>query len=130
VMRKLRSHGMGLIFVTHFLDQVYEVSDRLTVLRNGKLIGEWPASELNREQLVAHMLGRELKKMEAIGNEAEQARAEDVAKSAKELPLLEARNVGRKGSVENLNFALHSGQTTGLAGLLGSGRTETGRLIF
>lgn len=130
VMRRLRAEGLGLIFVTHFLDQVFEVSDRITVLRNGAFIGEWDAADLTREQLVGQMLGRELKKMEAIEQETAEARKDDAVQSHKTPPLLEAHDAGRKGSVEHLNFALHSGQTTGLAGLLGSGRTETGRLIF
>lgn len=129
VMRRLREDGLGLIFVTHFLDQVFEVSDRITILRNGTYVGEWDATDLTRESLVGHMLGRELKKMEAVSEEAEAARA-DNAEKQKQLPLLEARSAGRKGSVGNLNFALHAGETTGLAGLLGSGRTEVGRLIF
>jgi len=130
VMRRLRSAGLGLIFVTHFLDQVFEVSDRITVLRNGKYIGEWDAADLTRGELVAQMLGRELKKMEEVEHEAEQARAEDTAAAGDSNVLLEAKNVGRKGSIEDLNFKMREGQTTGLAGLLGSGRTETGRLIF
>lgn len=129
VMRRLRAEGLGLIFVTHFLDQVYEVSDRLTVLRNGKFIGEWDAKELNRQQLVGHMLGRELKAVEQVETETVEAREAEAAAPAGE-PLLEAHGVGRKGSVDELNFTLRRGQTTGLAGLLGSGRTETGRLIF
>jgi simple sugar transport system ATP-binding protein len=129
-MRRLRDEGLGLIFVTHFLDQVYGVSDRITVLRNGKYVGDWDAVDVPRGQLVAHMLGRELKAMEAIEHDAQQAHAADKEKLQQTMPLLEARDAGRKGTVENLNFALRPGQTTGLAGLLGSGRTEAGRLIF
>ncbi len=129
VMRRLRNEGLGLIFVTHFLDQVFEVSDRITVLRNGKFIGEWSAADLTREELVGQMLGRELKKMVAVEREAHETQ-NDPAEIQTTPPLLEAHDAGRKGSVEHLNFALYSGKTTGLAGLLGSGRTETGRLIF
>jgi simple sugar transport system ATP-binding protein len=131
VMRRLRNAGLGLVFVTHFLDQVFEVSDRITVLRNGKYIGEWDAAELTRETLVGHMLGREIKKVEAVERETETARAAaDAVENSESTTLLEARQVGRSGSVDNLHFALRSGQTTGFAGLLGSGRTEAGRLIF
>ena len=130
VMRRLRSDGLGLIFVTHFLDQVFEVSDRITVLRNGKYIGEWNAPELSREQLVAHMLGRELKKTGATVEAEKEQASQEVLTAKQGVPLLEAEGAGRKGSAENLHFSMHSGETTGLAGLLGSGRTETGRLIF
>lgn len=129
VMRRLRSEGMGLVFVSHFLDQVYEVSDRLTVLRNGKFIGEWTPDQMPREQLVAQMLGREISRVEAVEQETQDHRAEGDGVAVQQ-PLLEARNVARKGSVSDVNFALRPGQTTGLAGLLGSGRTEVGRLIF
>lgn len=129
VMRRLRDSGMGLIFVTHFLDQVFEVSDRITVLRNGQYIGEWDAAELTRESLVGQMLGREIKKVEAVARETEEKREAEAGKAAK-LPLLEAKDIGRAGSVSQLHFAFESGQTTGFAGLLGSGRTEAGRLIF
>lgn len=134
IMHKLRDAGLGLIFVSHFLDQVFEVSDRITVLRNGSLIGEWDAADLDREALVRQMLGREVQAVEAVARETEQVRHHD--KHAREegrpaeVPLLEAQNVGRAGTVENLHFSVKKGQTTGFAGLLGSGRTEAARLIF
>lgn len=131
VMRRLRAAGLGLIFVTHFLDQVFEVSDRITILRNGTFIGEWDAAELTRETLVAQMLGREMATVQAVGEETQALRqAKDGAAQGATPPLLEARGVGRTGSVGELNFRLEAGQTTGFAGLLGSGRTEAGRLIF
>ncbi|MFW1485217.1 sugar ABC transporter ATP-binding protein, partial [Vibrio parahaemolyticus] len=66
VIRDLRDRGVAILFVSHFLDQIYEISDRLTVLRNGTLVGEYPIAELGREQLVAKMIGRELGELDAI----------------------------------------------------------------
>ena len=68
VMRRLRDGGTAILFVSHFLDQVYEISDRMTVLRNGRLVGEYPTAELDRVQLIAAMLGHELDLLEEIGD--------------------------------------------------------------
>jgi simple sugar transport system ATP-binding protein len=127
VMRRLRAEGLGIVFVTHFLDQVYAVSDRLTVLRNGELVGEFPAAGLSRLALVGKMLGREVK------DEAGRSAAIAVAAGADpgaSVPFLETRGLARRGALEPLSFALRRGEVVGLAGLLGSGRTETARLLF
>ena len=123
VMRRLRGEGLGLIFVTHFLDQVYAVSDRITVLRNGQLVGEYATAELPRLKLVSHMLGREVK------DEAGRTETAPVAVSTA-APLLEARGLTRRGAIQPIDLTLRRGEVTGLAGLLGSGRTETARLLF
>lgn len=121
VARGLRDDGIGIIFITHFLDQVYEVSDRITVLRNGFLVGERLTSELPRLELVSMMLGREL---------------DDKAKKAKPdaeisgRPVVSFKNLGRHGTVEPFSLEVRSGEILGLAGLLGAGRTETARVIF
>lgn len=124
VMRRLRGEGMGIVFVTHFLDQVYAVTDRITVLRNGELVGEYATAALPRLELVGKMLGRsvtsELGGPPAAGREA----------AAGEAPLLSARNLSRRGALHSLDLELRRGEVVGLAGLLGSGRTETARLIF
>ncbi len=122
VMRKLRDEGMGIIFVTHFLDQVYAVTDRITVLRNGTLVGEYATAELPRLALVGKMLGRE------IGGTA--PTVVGAAAAQDKTPVLAARNLGRRGTVAPLDLTLHPGEVVGLAGLLGSGRTETVRLVF
>jgi monosaccharide-transporting ATPase len=124
VMRKLREEGMGIVFVTHFLDQVYEVSDRITVLRNGSLIGEYLAAELPRTQLVSRMIGRDLDKQEAADHHGDRKAAN------RGETLLELLGLGRKGSVEPLDLTIRKGEIMGLAGLLGSGRSEIARLIF
>lgn len=123
IMRQLRAQGLGIVFVTHFLDQVYAVSDRITVLRNGQLVGEFAAAALPRLQLVSHMLGHEVK--DEAGRTGEQA-----ASIATGASVLEADGLARRGAVHACSFALRQGEIVGLAGLLGSGRTETARLLF
>ncbi len=131
IMRQLRVAGLGIIFVTHFLDQVYEVTDCITVLHNGEFVGEYPTAGLGRLQLVSKMLGREVSDEE--GHAAEGGRSAAVGgrpSSETTVPLLEACQLGRRGAVHPLDLTLRSGEVTGLAGLLGSGRTETARLLF
>ncbi len=122
VMRRLREQGLGIVFVTHFLDQVYAVSDRITVLRNGRLVGEYLASELPRLELVSKMLGREL--AAAVAKEHHPETASSAA------PVIEAIGLGRRHAIQPFDLTLRRGEVTGLAGLLGSGRTETARLLF
>jgi simple sugar transport system ATP-binding protein len=126
VIRQLTSQGIAVVFVTHFLDQVYEIADRMTVLRNGRLVGEWPTPELTRVELVSQMLGREFKTLEAL------ERKPRVALDSLEatIPVLEAKALGRKKAILPFDLALHRGEVVGLAGLLGSGRTEVARLLF
>lgn len=122
IMRSLRERGIGIVFVTHFLDQVYAVCDRITILRSARLVGEFEAASLSRQQLVGHMLGKELAELgqhkPATG---EQPQGE---------PALQLQGVGRAGSLEPLDLSVAKGEVVGLAGLLGSGRTELCRLIF
>ncbi|CAI2521948.1 Ribose import ATP-binding protein RbsA [Serratia ficaria] len=121
ILRQLRSQGLGMIFVTHFLDQVYRISDRITVLRNGKLVGTRAAAELPRLELVQMMLGHAF-------DESLLKRGERRASTA--APLVEFNGYGRRGTVEPFELAVRPGEIVGLAGLLGSGRTETAQLIF
>ena len=125
-LRRLRSAGLGILFVTHFLDQVYEVADRITVLRNGGLVGDYGVAELPRQELVARMLGQEVPTQRLHPGAAEQL-ATDRTEAP---PLLEAKQLGRKGAVERVDLSVGRRQVIGLAGLLGSGRTETARLLF
>lgn len=122
VMRDLRDRGVAILFVTHFLDQVYEISDRLTVLRNGSLVGEYAASEVDRTELIGLMLGRELQELESIDT-AER----HVDRSG--IPVLRATGIGRRGVIEPVDLEVFDGEVVGLAGLLGSGRTELVRLL-
>jgi monosaccharide-transporting ATPase len=124
VMRRLRDQGLGIIFITHFLDQVYEAADRITVLRNGERVGQFETARLPRIQLIAKMIGREPESLAATaGPAAEIAPAEGTA-------FLEAQGLGRRGAVAPMDLAVGRGEVVGLAGLLGSGRTEVARLLF
>src|SRR5271157_1124956 len=125
VMRKLKSEGIGIIFITHFLDQVYQVADRITVLRNGKLVGTYKAATLARVELVAKMLGRNLTDLNAISK----VKTQEEEKKEKEL-LVAAKVLGLKGSLEPMDLELYAHEILGIAGLLGSGRTEMADLIF
>ncbi|SFF18603.1 simple sugar transport system ATP-binding protein [Paenibacillus algorifonticola] len=126
VMNKLKAEGLAILFVTHFLDQVYEVSDRITILRGGEFVGEYLAKELPRIELVSKMIGKELQQLDALPREKEAASA---AESAKAL-VIEAKALGRKGAIEPFDLTIRKGEVVGLAGLLGSGRTELARLFF
>ncbi|OVZ74232.1 galactofuranose ABC transporter, ATP-binding protein YtfR [Yersinia intermedia] len=121
ILRQLRDQGIGMVFVTHFLDQVYRISDRITVLRNGKLVGTKTTAELPRIELVQMMLGHSFDEQLLKRGE------HNITASS---PLVEFKNYGRRGVVENFDLAVSPGEIVGLAGLLGSGRTETAQLIF
>jgi simple sugar transport system ATP-binding protein len=122
-MRRLKNQGMGIIFISHFLDEVYEISDRFTVLRNGNLVGEYEPAKLPRLELIARMIGKPLAEVAATPKHARPA------PTARE-PLLEARGLGKKNSIAPFDLDVSAGEVVGLAGLLGSGRTETARLLF
>ncbi|MDH5832522.1 sugar ABC transporter ATP-binding protein [Luteimonas kalidii] len=122
VMQRLRERGMAILFVTHFLDQVYAVSDRITVLRNGALVGEYAPAELPRAALVKAMVGREVAL--AGGRDADTRVPDDAP------VVLEARGLARRGALQPVDLQLRAGEVTGLGGLLGSGRTELARLLF
>jgi simple sugar transport system ATP-binding protein len=121
VVRQLRARGMGIIFISHFLDQVYEIADTITVLRNGRLIDTVPVAGLDRLKLVSMMLGRQL--------EADIKRTID-PNTAKTEPLVSLRGLGKRGNVDPLDLDIRQGEVVGIAGLLGSGRTETAQLVF
>lgn len=122
VMRKLSGEGLGIVFVSHFLDQIYAISDRMTILRNGKLVGEYETASLPRLSLVAKMLGR---------SEEEVEKSEQHSKiSTQSEPIMEGRDLERRGAVGPVDISVSKGEVVGLAGLLGSGRTETARLLF
>ena len=125
ILRRLRDEGLGIIFVTHFLDQVYAVTDRITVLRNGALVGEYLTATLPRLELVSKMLGREIASACVAPKSAGPSGS---APSAP--PWLEARQLARRGALHPVDVAVRTGEILGLAGLLGSGRTELARLLF
>ena len=121
IVRRLKARGLGIIFITHFLEQVYDLSDRITVLRNGRLVGTREAASLPRRDLIAMMLGRDL---DAEVNEGRASGA--TAGKAR----YRFRGFGRKGHVDPFDLDVRAGEVVGVAGLLGSGRTETAELLF
>ncbi|CAM2985817.1 sugar ABC transporter ATP-binding protein [Janthinobacterium lividum] len=125
VLRRLREQGMAILFVTHFLDQTYAISDRITVMRNGEREGEYACSELSRLALVNKMIG-----VAADTQEQTLDLAQDAGAASFGPTVLEAQGLGRKGALLPMDFHIRQGELLGLAGLLGSGRTELARLLF
>lgn len=141
VIKKLRDEGMAILFITHFLDQTYDISDRITVLKDGTFIGEYMAKDLPKLELITRMLGRELSEFsysakersatiiqKALDKTESKGEGKDRAEHANEL--LRVESLGLHGSIAPFSVALDEGDVLGLAGLLGSGRTEMARLIF
>ncbi|GAK69791.1 sugar ABC transporter ATP-binding protein [Agrobacterium rubi] len=123
VLRQLRAEGLGIIIITHFLNQVYDIADRVTVLRNGKLVGTRTISELPRGELISMMLGREL---QSVTHDREAPEATVVEGEAP----IRFTGYGKRGSVEPFDLDVRPGEVVGIAGLLGSGRSETAFLLF
>lgn len=124
IMKKFREEGMSIIFVTHFLDQVYEVSDKLTVLRNGQLVGTYDADKLSRIQLVSKMIGKDYSEIQ------KNVRTKKEHNNNLTEEMIYADNFGRTGSINPFNMSIKKGEVIGFAGLLGSGRSECAKVIF
>lgn len=120
VIRDLSARGLGIIFISHFLDQVFEISDRLTILRNGCHIATHPAADVDRMQLITLMLGHELKQETAIRHRP----------AVDPQDAIRFRGVGRRGRIAPFDLTVHKGEVIGMAGLLGSGRTESAEVLF
>ncbi|QDY70879.1 galactofuranose ABC transporter, ATP-binding protein YtfR [Qingshengfaniella alkalisoli] len=121
VVRKLKARGLGIIFISHFLDQVFAISDSITVLRNGQHVASVDAAGMDRLQLVNMMLGREL-------SETERTQGKSLPSDA---PVaLEFREFGKRGRIDKFDLTIKRGEVVGVAGLLGSGRTETAETLF
>ena len=129
VIRSLRDEGLAILFITHFLDQTYQISDRITILKNGEFVGEFRTEALPKLDLIAKMLGKELSEFSfAMGSDERKKAFALVSKDAKNL--LKVKGLGLRGSIAPFDLDLNEGDVLGLAGLLGSGRTEMARLIF
>ncbi|KIF02495.1 sugar ABC transporter ATP-binding protein [Streptomyces sp. RSD-27] len=126
LVRRLRDRGVAILFVTHFLDQVFDLCDRVTILRNGRLEGEYPVGELTPVTLVQRMIGGEPAALDRL---SDRGPAQGAGRPAGR-PFLRARNLTRTGAIEPYDLDIHAGEVIGLAGLLGSGRTEAARLLF
>ena len=123
MMRSLKAKGVGIIFVTHFLEQVYAVCDGITVLRNGTLVGEYEIEELPRVKLVAAMMGKDFDDLAAIKKEGS-------GDKRNEPMVIEARGLSHAGTIKPFDLDIHKGEVIGLTGLLGSGRSELARAIY
>ena len=124
LMRRLRDEGVGIIFVTHFLEQVYAVCDRITVLRNGELVGEYETKDLPRVMLVAKMMGKDFDDLADIKGDHKDKRITDAE------PVIEAKGLSHKGTIKPFDITINKGEVIGLTGLLGSGRSELVRAIY
>jgi ribose transport system ATP-binding protein len=125
VIRQLRDEGVAVVFVSHKLDELYAVCDRVTVMRDGRTVAVSPMAEIGRLELVAAMLGRDLAQVMVEGARDPHA---DIAREHEALLEADALAVGRR--VQDVSFAVRRGEIVGLAGLLGSGRSETVRAVF
>ena len=123
MMRRLKEKGVGIIFVTHFLEQVYAVCDGITVLRNGQLVGEYEIADLPRVKLVAAMMGKDFDDLASI-------KPETTGDKRKEPMVIEARGLSHAGTIKPFDLDIHKGEVIGLTGLLGSGRSELVRAIY
>lgn len=123
MMRRLKGQGVGIIFVTHFLEQVYAVCDGITVLRNGQLVGEYTVEQLPRVKLVAAMMGKDFDDLAAI----KQGEEKDFTNEPLEI---DAKGLSHAGTIKPFDLEIHKGEVVGLTGLLGSGRSELARTIY
>jgi galactofuranose transport system ATP-binding protein len=121
ILRDLKARGIAIVFITHFIDQVYAIAQRISVLRNGHLVGTAPTSELPRLELISLMLGRELQT--GLNRRVSHAQVSGE-------PVLAVEALGRRRCIAPFDLSIHAGEVVGLAGLLGSGRTETAKLVF
>ena len=124
LMNRLKAQGVGIIFVTHFLEQVYAVCDRITVLRNGELVGEYTTKDLPRVMLVAKMMGKDFDDLADIKGDHKDK------KVFSDTPVIEAKGIGHKGTIKPFDMTINKGEVVGFTGLLGSGRSELVRAIY
>ncbi len=129
VIRSLRDEGLAILFITHFLDQTYQISDRITILKNGAFVGEFKTETLPKLDLIAKMLGKELSEF-SYAAQADQRKMASAVEGRDSQSVLEVKELGLRGSIAPFDLHLNEGDVLGLAGLLGSGRTEMARLIF
>ncbi len=125
VMRRLTQENVGIIFITHFLDQVYEISDRISILRNGHYVGTYETSKLPQIDLIGHIVGKSIEEFEDI----KQHKPKEISVKQK-ATFLKAEGIAKERSIAAFDLKIKRGEIVGLAGLLGSGRTEIARLLF
>jgi len=121
LIRSLKAKGVSIIYISHRLEEIFQIADQVTVLRDGHLVGTNPVAETDRNEIIHMMVGRELKESAA----ADQKQAAGIS-----APALTVKNLTRKGVIEDISFTVHRGEVLGVAGLVGAGRTELARAIF
>lgn len=125
IIRRLRDHGVGIVYVSHRLDEIFELTSRVVVMRDGHSIADRPTAGLDRRALISLITGQE------GASTAVETRREHAISAGPQTPaVLEVSNLSRHGVVENVSFSVRSGEVLGLAGLVGSGRTEIARMIY
>lgn len=125
LMRQLKNNGVGIVFITHFIEQVYEICERITVLRNGELVGEFELEKLPRFELVKNMMGKEIEVLSDLNVNKEDMRTEW------EVAVIEARNLSSGPfRIAPFDLKMYKGEVVGFSGLLGSGRSELVRAIY
>ena len=117
IVDRLRSRGMAIIFISHKLDELFRIADRMTVLRDGTLVGSAPTQEMDRKKLISMMVGREISEEHMAGSHIGD-------------PILEVKNISKQGNFQNISFTLKRGEVLGITGLVGAGRTEMVRALF
>jgi ribose transport system ATP-binding protein len=122
IIASLKAEGRGIVYISHRLEEIFEIGDRVTVLRNGKLVGTEPIANIDRGILIKMLVGREIDESEAGGGAA--------AAGERSEPVLEVRGLSRKGILTDINFTLHKGEILGVYGLVGAGRTELARALI
>ncbi len=120
VIMRLKEKGISILFVSHKLSEVFEIAENVTILRDGKKVGDYKAIDLDNDKLTYLMTGQKIEYTPYVYNE----------KGVQEKPLLEVRNMTRKGHYEDICFSLKKGEILGITGLLGSGRTEIALSLF
>ena len=122
IVRQLQKQGMGIIFISHFLEQIYELCDHITILRNGELVGSYEVAKLPRLELIARMVGKDLNDVKDMDKMAEKSvPSEEV--------FIETDHAASIGQIKDVSLQIHKGEVIGFAGLLGSGRTETAEML-
>lgn len=124
VVRRLRDQGVAIVFISHFLEQIYAISDRITVLRDGRKVGEHRTYEIERAELISEMMGKDLAALRRIGSERRAHRREPAGR-----PVYRATRIGRRGVLDPMDIELHAGEIVGIAGLRGSGRSELAEIL-
>jgi len=123
ILNLLKSRGMAIVFITHFIEQVYAIADRITILRDGQRVGEYRTSDLPRLEMVGKMIGKDPEQVAAMEQQT-------IASTYSDTPVVDVSGLTRTGAITDATFTINEGMVVSLAGLLGSGRTETAELLF